>query len=221
MGLLVKICGITNAEAANAAARAGADIAGLNFHRSSPRYLRPDQASTLASHLRGKLRLAVVLSDPSDEALGVAVAAVNPDYIQLHGAETPERVAAIRARFGAGIIKAISVADASDLSVASTYEACADILMFDAKAPAGSNREGGHGAAFDWQILRGRRFARPWLLAGGLNPENVVRAIRSSEAAGVDVSSGVESSPGQKSADLISQFVANARNAQFAKELRA
>ena len=218
MGILVKICGINSAEAADAAARAGADMAGLAFHPRSPRNLRPEQASALANRLRGKLRLAVLLSDPSDEAVAAAVAAVKPDFVQLHGAETPERVAAIRDRFRVSIIKAIAVADASDLAMASRYEDNADMLLFDAKPPSGAEREGGHGAAFDWQILRGRTFARPWLLAGGLNPDNVVRAIRSSEAPGVDASSGVETSPGQKSGELISQFVANARSAQFAKE---
>jgi len=220
MALLVKICGINSADAADAAARAGADLAGLNFHPRSPRCLRPEQASALATRMRGKLRLALVLSDPSDEALAAAMAAVKPDFIQLHGSETPERVAAIRDRFRAGIIKAIAVADPSDLTAASKYETCVDMLMFDAKAPAGAAREGGHGASFDWQILRGRKFARPWLLAGGLNPENVVRAIRSSKAPGVDVSSGVETSPGEKSVELISQFVTAARSAQFVKESR-
>jgi phosphoribosylanthranilate isomerase len=221
MGLLIKICGINSADGADAAARAGANIVGLNFHPKSPRNLRPDQASSLALRLRGKLRLAVILSDPSDEALAAAVGAVKPDFIQLHGSETPERVAAIRDRFRTSIIKAISVAEAADVAAAAKYEAFVDMLMFDAKAPAGATREGGHGGAFDWQILRGRSFARPWLLAGGLNPENVACAIRASEAPGVDVSSGVESSPGQKSVELISQFVANARSVQFAKEVRA
>ena len=221
MALLVKICGINSADGADAAARAGADLAGLNFHPKSPRTLQPEQAASLASRLRGKLRLVIVLSDPSDEALASAVAAVKPDFIQLHGTETPDRVASIRSRFHAGIIKAISVAEASDLAVAAQYDGCTDLLLFDAKAPVGATREGGHGAAFDWQILRGQRFVRPWLLSGGLNPENVVRAIHSTEAPGVDVSSGVESSLGQKSADLILKFVGASRSAQFAKEARA
>jgi phosphoribosylanthranilate isomerase len=221
MSILVKICGINSADAADAAARAGADIAGLMFRPGSPRELRPEQASALGSRLRGKVRLAVVFSDPTDLALDVAVAAVRPDFIQLHGAESPDRVVAIRERFRVDIIKAISLADRADLAIVSKYEACADMLMFDAKAPAGASREGGHGAAFDWQILRGRKFARPWLLAGGLNPDNVARAIRTSEAPGVDVSSGVETTPGQKSVELISRFVAAARNAEFAKETGA
>ena len=218
MSLVVKICGITSAEAADAAARAGVDLAGLNLLPASPRYLRPEQAATLAARLRGKLRLVVLLSDPGDAELATAVSAVKPDFIQLHGAEPPERVAAIRSRTGIGVIKAIAVADAADVALAKRYEESADMLLFDAKPPSGASREGGHGTPFDWQILRGRSFTRPWLLAGGLNAENVARAIHASGAPGVDVSSGVETAPGQKSAELIAQFVANARSAQFVKE---
>ena len=220
MGLLIKICGINSADAADAAVRAGVDMAGLNFHPKSPRYLRAEQATALASRLRGKTKLVVVLSDPNDEALAAAIAATKPDFVQLHGAETPTRVAAIGARHGVAIIKAIAVADASDLRCAASYEACADMFLFDAKPPDGAVREGGHGAAFDWQILRGFRIARPWLLAGGLSPDNVARAIKSSGAPGVDVSSGVETAPGAKSAELIAKFVASARNAQFVSEAR-
>jgi phosphoribosylanthranilate isomerase len=218
MSLVVKICGITSAEIADAAARAAVDLAGLNLLPASPRYLRLEQAAKLAARLRGKLRLVVLLGDPSDEELAAAVSAVKPDFIQLHGAEPPERVAAIHSRTGIGVIKAIAVADAADVALAKRYEECADMLLFDAKPPSGASREGGHGAPFDWQILRGRSFTRPWLLAGGLNAENVARAIHASEAPGVDVSSGVETAPGQKSAELIAQFVANARSAQFVKE---
>jgi phosphoribosylanthranilate isomerase len=218
MSLLVKICGITSAEAADAAAGARADLAGLNFHSRSPRNLRADQASAIAARLRGKLRLVVVLSNPDDDDLRAAVAAVKPDFVQLHGSETPERVATIREHSGTGIIKAIGIADASDLAFAARYEECVDMLLFDAKPPTAATREGGHGAVFDWQILRGRTFARPWLLAGGLTPDNVARAIRTSGAPGVDVSSGVETAPGRKSADLIAAFVANALSAEFVKE---
>ena len=216
MSVLVKICGINSAEAADAVARAGADLAGLNFHPNSPRYVQPEQAGALASRLRGKLQLAVLLSNPTDSALDTAVTAVKPDYIQLHGTESAGRVAQIRARYGIDTIKVFAVADAADLASVRNYEDCADMFLFDAKAPAGANREGGHGVAFDWQILRGRKFARPWLLSGGLNPENVARALQTSEALGVDVSTGVESSLGIKSPELISQFVASARNAAFA-----
>ena len=138
MGLLVKICGINSAEAADAAARAGGDLAGLAFHPKSPRNVQPEQARALADRMRGKMRLVVLLSDPSDDALASAVSAVTPDFIQLHGAETPDRVAAIRGRFKTGIIKAFAVAVASDLTVARKYEDHADMLLFDAKPPAGS-----------------------------------------------------------------------------------
>lgn len=220
MGLLVKICGINSVEAADAAVRAGADLAGLAFHPRSPRNLQPEQAATLATRMRGRLRLVVLLSDPDDEALTGAIAAVRPDFIQLHGAETPERVSSVRNQFGIPVIKVISVAEAADLDRAAAYDACADMFLFDAKAPSGADREGGHGNAFDWQMLRGRTFSRQWLLAGGLNPQNVASAIRISQARGVDVSSGVESSSGRKDVDLISQFVANARSAELESEAR-
>jgi phosphoribosylanthranilate isomerase len=221
MGLLVKICGITSTDSADAAVRAGADMAGLVLHPRSPRNLQPDQAAALASRLGGRLKLVALLPpDPSDEALAAAIALVKTDFIQLHGSETPERVAEVRAKFGVGVIKAIAVAEAADLDRAAAFEDCADLLMFDAKPPAGSDREGGHGRIFDWQLLRGRKYHRPWLLAGGLDPRNVMRAIRSSEAPGVDVSSGVEDSPGRKNPELIAQFIRNARNAEITTEAR-
>jgi phosphoribosylanthranilate isomerase len=137
--------------------------------------------------------------------------------LQLHGRETPARVAEIRGRFGKPVIKAIAVADASDFSGVTDYEFAADMLLFDAKAPSNAVRPGGHGAAFDWQVLRGRSFSRPWLLGGGLNAENVARAVEISGAEFVDVSSGVETAPGVKSAELIAAFVAAAKAAKFAK----
>jgi phosphoribosylanthranilate isomerase len=121
-------------------------------------------------------------------------------------------------RFGLPVIKAVAIADATDFAEVAAFEKVADMLLFDAKAPANASRPGGHGASFDWQLLRGRAFARPWLLAGGITAENVGRAIRASEAPGVDVSSGVETSPGIKSADMIQDFVAAVRTAEFAKE---
>jgi phosphoribosylanthranilate isomerase len=217
MAVQVKICGVTNADAADAAARVGAEYVGLNFHPASPRRVTSAQGAQLAQRLRGKVRLVVLLSDPSDDELGMAVDATRPDFIQLHGKETPERVGQIRAHFSRPVIKAIAVADASDFESAARYEAVADMFLFDAKAPAASSRAGGHGVSFDWQLLRGRSFRRPWLLAGGLNPENVARAIRVAGAPGVDVSSGVESSPGVKSVDLIAAFVAGARGVQPAE----
>lgn len=218
MAITVKICGITTPEAADAAMRAGADLGGLVLHPRSPRRVSQDAAAQLAARMRGRLRLVVLLSDPKDEELEAALAAARPDFVQLHGGETPERVAAIRSRFGKPVVKAIAVADASDLARVVDYELVADMLLFDAKAPANAGREGGHGAPFDWQLLRGRTFTRPWLLAGGLTAGNVARAIRSAGAPGVDVSSGVEKAPGVKDCDMIAEFVKAARASAFETE---
>jgi phosphoribosylanthranilate isomerase len=216
MPIQVKICGINSVESADAAVRAGADYVGLVFHARSPRALNPEQARALSSRLRGRARIVALLADADDAAIAAAMADANPEYLQLHGRESMERVSEIRGRTGVGIIKAISVADAHDISAAARYEDVTDMLMFDAKAPANATREGGHGAAFDWQLLRGRSFSRPWFLAGGLNAENVARAIAITGTSAVDASSGLETAPGVKSPDLIRSFIENARNAQFA-----
>jgi phosphoribosylanthranilate isomerase len=215
MVTLVKICGINSAEAADAAARAGADFAGLMFHARSPRNLKIDVAAMLAERLRGRARLVAVFADARDEDMQAAVAAVRPDFIQLHGLESPERVASIHGLFGAPIIRAIAIAEPSDLNIVAKYEDVVDMFLFDAKAPSGAVREGGHGAAFDWQMLKGRKFSRPWLLAGGLSAENVARAIQATDAPGVDVSSGVETSPGVKSPDMIRDFIVAAHAAHL------
>jgi phosphoribosylanthranilate isomerase len=217
MGIQVKICGINSVESADAAVRAGADFAGLVFHPASPRNLTGEQAQRLAERMRGRVRLAALVVDAKDEEISAIVKSVRPDFLQFHGSETPERVGAARSQFGIPIIKALAIAEASDLARAASYETVADMLLFDAKAPASAVRPGGHGAAFDWQLLCGRKFSRPWLLAGGLNPDNVARAIRCCEAPGVDVSSGVETAPGVKSAEMISDFVAAARSANYAE----
>jgi phosphoribosylanthranilate isomerase len=217
MAVLVKICGITAPDAADAALKAGVDLAGLVLHPRSPRHVSDDLAAALADRLRGRVRIAAMMVDPDDAALAAAVR-LRPDFIQLHGSESPARVSEIRARHNTPIIKVLSVAEAADLDGVSRYEDVADMLLFDAKPPSGATREGGHGAAFDWQILNGRTFARPWLLAGGLDPDNVARAVRLTGAPGVDVSSGVEVEPGRKSPALIAAFTAAARAAHYASE---
>jgi phosphoribosylanthranilate isomerase len=217
MSIQVKICGINSVESADAAVRAGADFAGLVFHPASPRNLTREQAVGLADRMRGRTRLVALMVDAKDEEIGAVVKAVRPDFLQFHGSETPERVGAARSQFGIPIIKALAIADASDLARAAAYEAAADMLLFDAKAPASAARPGGHGAAFDWQLLRGRSFSKPWLLAGGLNAENVARAIRACDAPGVDVSSGVETAPGVKNTQMILDFVTAARSATYAE----
>ncbi|MBS0279232.1 MAG: phosphoribosylanthranilate isomerase [Proteobacteria bacterium] len=216
MSIQVKICGINSVESADAAMRAGADFAGLMFHPQSPRRLDTDLARRLSDRMKGRVRLVAVLVDPDDAALQTVIAAAKPDFIQLHGKESVARVSDIHSTTGLPVIKVLAVAEASDLAAVSQYESVADMLMFDAKAPAGAAREGGHGTAFDWQLLKGRRFSRPWLLAGGLNAENVARAVSSSGTPGVDVSSGVETALGVKNPEMIRTFIENARNAQYA-----
>lgn len=211
MALIVKICGVNAAEPADAAVRAGADFVGLVFHPKSPRHLGFEAARALADRLRGRVRLVALVADADDAWLAAAVEAVRPDFLQLHGRETVERAAAIKGRFGVGLIKAFPIAGAEDFAPVATFADTADMFLFDAKAPEGL-RPGGHGVAFDWPLLQGRRFARPWLLAGGLSPENVGRAVISSGAPGVDVSSGVETAPGIKSASLIADFISAARS---------
>ncbi|HEY2444650.1 MAG TPA: phosphoribosylanthranilate isomerase [Rhizomicrobium sp.] len=210
----VKICGVTRLEDARAAIAAGADFAGLVFHRASPRHVQPDQANSLAAQLRGRMRVVAVLADATDSAVAQAVSAADPDFLQLHGGETPERAAFIRARFGKPVIKALAIAGETDFARLAAYDDVADMLLFDAKGPAGAVR-GGHGRAFDWQLLRTRTIRKPWLLGGGLDCGNVARAIATAGAPGVDVSSGVEKAPGVKSAEAISAFVAAARAAEL------
>jgi phosphoribosylanthranilate isomerase len=211
MTIAVKICGLTSPDAIDAAAGAGAVYGGLVFHPRSPRFVVLGQARLLAERMRGRLKSVALITDMDDAAIAELVKTVAPEFLQLHGSESAQRTAEIRARFGLPVIKALPVAEASDLAVASDYEKVADMLMFDAKPPKGAMRPGGHGAAFDWKILSGRSFARPWFLAGGLDPDNVARAIALSGAELVDVSSGVESAPGVKDAARIHAFVDAAR----------
>jgi phosphoribosylanthranilate isomerase len=210
MPVTVKICGLTSVEAADAAVRLGATYGGLVFHPASPRNLSLDAAWGIASALRGKLKFAALVADADDALLAAIIDAVRPDYLQLHGSESVARTQDIRVRFGA-VIKALPIAEAADFDAVKPYEAVADMLLFDAKPPKGADRAGGHGNAFDWTLLQDRSFARPWFLAGGLNPDNVAQAIARSGAALVDVSSGVESAPGVKSAERIAQFIAATR----------
>ncbi|HEY2835180.1 MAG TPA: phosphoribosylanthranilate isomerase [Rhizomicrobium sp.] len=211
MPVQVKICGINSAAAADAVLRAGAAFGGLVFFPKSPRNLSLEAGARLAERMGGRLQLAALVVDESDDRLTAIAAAVRPDFFQLHGRETPARVAEIRSRFGIPLIKALPVAEPADLSRAAGYEQVADMFLFDAAPSADATRPGGHGAAFDWQMLNGRQFSRPWFLAGGLNPENVARAIEVSGAQMVDVSSGVESAPGVKSDSRIADFVVAAR----------
>lgn len=215
MSVSVKICGLTSREGAEAVARAGADFGSLVFFPPSPRHLGLDQARSLAALLRGRVRIVTLMVDPTDAQVNEVTAAIAPDLIQLHGKEAPARVAEIARHTKRPIIKALAVADSADIARAHAYEDVADFFLFDAKADPAATRPGGLGAAFDWQLLAGRSFRRPWGLAGGLTPENVARAIRIAGPDFVDASSGVEDTPGKKSPEKIAAFVTAARNAQY------
>jgi len=222
MAVTVKICGINSAEALETAIAAGADLVGFVFYPPSPRNLSAAQASTLAFAAKGVTRVGLFV-DPTDYDLGVVLDVVPLDVLQLHGDETPERVAGIRAfwrRFlpGIEVMKAVGVASRAEAAAAiDAYGGVVDRFLFDAKPPPRGTPgalPGGNARAFDWSIMSGQQVPRPWLLAGGLEPGNVAQAIRVSGAPGVDVSSGVERARGVKDPDLIRAFVAAAKGAR-------
>ena len=207
----VKICGLTRPEDVTACATAGAAYIGLNFFPKSPRFVSFETARDLAVDVPigvGKVGLVV---NADDAFLDDLTAKVPLDFIQLHGSEPPERVAEVRERYGLPVIKAVGVADAEDVAALDTYADVADQLLVDAKPPKNAVLPGGNGVAFDWRLISARRWAVPWLLAGGLTPDNVAEAIALTGTRQVDVSSGVESAPGIKDAGLIRRFVEAAR----------
>lgn len=208
---LVKICGLSTPDAVDAALEGGATHLGFVFFPKSPRDVDPLMAAELAGMARGKALTVAVVVDPDDALLDRLRTEVAPDLYQLHGEETPERVAEVKARTGAGVIKALPVRTSADLDGAAAYEAVADHLMFDAR-PSGE-LPGGAGESFDWSLLTGRSFSKPWFLAGGLTPAGVTDALRATGAPGVDVSSGVESAPGVKDPALIKAFLRALRRA--------
>lgn len=210
MGVSVKICGLTEVAGLTAAVDAGARYVGFVFFPKSPRNVAPDQAAALAVEVPAGIARTGLFVDPDNAALTAVLDRVPLDLIQLHGAETPARVAEVRALTGLPVIKAVGVAEPADLNPLWDYGLVADMLLIDAKPAADAALPGGNGLAFDWRLLAGRQILKPWLLAGGLTPENVHEAIRLTRAPGVDVSSGVESAPGIKDPDRIRSFVARA-----------
>ena len=210
---LAKICGLSTGPGVNAALAGGASYLGFMFFAPSPRATDPATAARLAAPARGRAAIVAVTVDPDDVLLERLARELSPDFIQLHGRETPARVAEIGRRFSRGLIKVVPVAEAGDLAAAHDYQGLADHLMFDAKAPAGAGRPGGLGAPFDWTLLSGHAFDRPWFLAGGLDPWNVADAVRLSGAPMVDVSSGVERGAGLKDPALIGAFLEAVRRA--------
>jgi phosphoribosylanthranilate isomerase len=202
----IKICGLTTIDTIDAAVRAGASHVGLNYFPKSPRYLSPDRVGIIAPRISAHVKRVGVLVDPDDNLLDALIVAGGLQVVQLHGQEAPGRVAAIRQRTGLEVWKVISVKTAADLAGAGAYAGIADFLLYDAKTPDGAALPGGMGMRFDWSLLAGHRPAGPWGLSGGLDPENVVEAIRITGAPLVDVSSGVESAPGVKDVDKIAAF---------------
>ncbi|WP_420245651.1 phosphoribosylanthranilate isomerase [Roseiterribacter gracilis] len=213
MMIQAKICGVRTPDAIAAAVAGGARAIGLVFFPASPRAVDPSFAAELARQVPTGVQVIGLFVDPQNDDLERIVGQVPLDMVQLHGSETPERVADVKSRFGLPVMKAIAIGDAADLERARSFELVADRLLFDAKAPAGvSSLPGGNGLAFDWTLLAGQRWSRPWMLAGGLNPDNVAAAVRASGAQAVDVSSGVEDRPGHKSPAKISAFLAALRS---------
>jgi len=203
----VKICGLSEPESLAAAVAGGARYIGLNFVKKSPRYVDLDQARGLALAIPPAVCKVALVVDADDARLDEIVARVPVDMVQLHGEELPERVTKIKARYGLPVMKVLGVAEASDLDAIPAYAHVADQLLIDTKAPVGADIPGGNGVTFDWDLLKGRRWAVPWMLAGGLNAGNVAQAAQVTGALQVDVSSGVEREKGVKDLGLISEFL--------------
>jgi phosphoribosylanthranilate isomerase len=207
----VKICGLRSEPALDAALAGGADYVGFVFYPRSPRNIEPAAARALADRARGRAKIVALLVDPDDALLDSVIDTVAPDIVQLHGAETPGRVGEIARRSGKPVMKAVAIATADDVATALEYTGHADRILFDAKPLPGETLPGGNGIAFDWQALAGLEGRVDFMLAGGLTPGNVGEAIRLTGARAVDVSSGVESRPGEKDPDLIRRFIQAAK----------
>ncbi|MEP3441861.1 MAG: phosphoribosylanthranilate isomerase [Sulfitobacter sp.] len=207
----VKICGLRDRAGVQAAATAGARYVGFVFFPKSPRHLEIEAAAALAAQVPVGICKVALTVNADDAALDVLTAAVPLDMLQLHGSESVARVAEVKARYGLPVMKAIGVAEASDLAQIDAYAGTADQLLIDAKPPKNAALPGGNGLAFDWRLLAGRVWRCPWMLAGGLTADNVAQAISLTGAQQVDVSSGVESSPGVKDAGMIADLIAAAR----------
>lgn len=209
MAISAKICGLKTPEAVAAAIEGGAALVGFVFYARSPRCVEPAIVRQLAARVPAAVLRVGLIVDESDARIAEILEGCDLDLLQLHGAETPGRAAEIRARFGRKVIKAIPVSEATDLDRAAAYEEVVDHLMFDAKPPRSMANAlpGGNALSFDWTLLGNRRFTRPWFLAGGLTPDNLIEAVRISGAPMVDVSSGVEDRPGEKNVSKIKAFL--------------
>jgi phosphoribosylanthranilate isomerase len=215
MALTVKICGLKTPEALDVALESGADMVGFVFFPPSPRNLGLEAARVLGARVKGRAGKVALTVDANDETIAGIVSALKPDMLQLHGSETPDRVVAVRTRFGLPLMKALPIAERKDLSPIRLYANVADRLLFDARAPKEATRPGGLGTPFDWSLLAGIDTSIPFMLSGGLDAGNVAEALRITRAPGVDVSSGVERKPGEKDPDKIRAFIRAARAADI------
>jgi phosphoribosylanthranilate isomerase len=213
MPVSIKICGLKTPDALDAALDAGADMVGFVFFTPSPRHLAFATARELGARVRGRAAIVALSVDADDDWLAASIEALRPDWLQLHGKETPDRVAAVRARFGLPVMKALPVAERADLAAIDRYAGIADRLLFDARAPLDATRPGGLGRSFDWRLLTDIDPRVPFVLSGGLDPSNIAEALRITRAAAVDVSSGVERAPGDKDPSKIRAFIRAAREA--------
>jgi phosphoribosylanthranilate isomerase len=217
MTIQIKICGLSTPEAVDRAADLHAEMAGFIFFEKSPRHVAIETAATLADRARARgLKTVAVTVDMDDDGLDAIVASMKPDWLQLHGGETPERAADVKARYGLPVMKAFAIRDASDLTRIKPYHGIADRFLFDAKPPKGSDLPGGNGVSFDWRHLATLDGAPSYMLSGGLTKDNIGEAIGISQAPGVDVSSGVESAPGIKDLGMMNDFVQAVRKAEAA-----
>jgi len=210
--LIIKICGIKTLDMLETTIAAGADMVGFMHFQRSPRHVSIEEVATLISAARGRIETCVVLVNP-DNSCVAEVAALGPDWIQLHGPESPHRVEAVRAEAGVEIMKALPIGSAEDIAHVAGFADIADRILLDAKPPKGADRPGGLGETFDWALLESLDPSIPFMLSGGLTPDTVAEAIRTVRPMGVDVSSGVETAPGVKDKDLIEAFIRNARSA--------
>jgi len=213
MSVLIKICGLSTPETLDVALDAGAEAVGFVFFPPSPRHLGFEAARALGARVRGRARKVALSVDADDDWLAASIEALKPDMLQLHGRETPDRVVVVRTRFGLPVIKALPIAERADLAPMRVYAKVADCLLFDARAPREATRPGGLGMSFDWGLLQNVDPEVPFMLSGGLDPNNVAEALRITQAPGVDVSSGVERAPGEKDPDKIRAFIRTARAA--------
>lgn len=214
MNLDIKICGLKTDDAVAAALDGGASHIGFIFFAKSPRNIDPVEAGRLRKAAIGRAKAVAVTVDADDATLDAIVAAMKPDFLQLHGHETVERVAQVKARFGLPVIKAFALRERDDLDQIKPYDGVADMFLFDAKPPKGSELPGGNGVSFDWQLLSALDGQDPYMLSGGLNAANIGAALQATNARGIDISSGVESAPGVKDVSLIKEFFQAVRAAQ-------